>query len=428
MNTPALPSFQSVPFTDDAALEHWLAPIRFRNSNTARSYETEVNRFRIFLNWRYPDQSINALISMATELDAMLYECALGDQIDTSGNPMTIEVPQEILRHFNRKSQPFAIGKQYLAIQSDSTLAQQDAASRAEPTRLLKESSINQAMRILHGLYTFLSHPSAAWASPYVRSNPITRVKKSKARVIEQTQRFVPLEAIRAIRTYVEETEAQLMALPSSDPKRKGLAQYQRMRWIFALMFGLWARRSEISSLRMTDFEHDYQGWFVTLQRKGGTTDRIPAPQWLIDELIRYRTTLGLAKTPAAHEKMMAVMRLKNDRGITAQSIYLDVKEMAKKTAIQIEAEHLLPGINPDLRTKYVRDLLKFSPHWFRHSAASMAINTNAMSLQLASERLAHKSTNTTSQMYFHGDQEQQRQGIESMGDAVYGEKQEPQD
>ncbi len=414
------PAFRSEALSDDAAIEHWLAPIRFRSENTARSYLVEVNRFRIFLSCMHPDSSVNTLLKNATEMDVMLYECILGEQITPNGDRMNLIVPERVLNYFGRKGQPFQIQPRAPKIGKGTT---------SEPNpRLLKESSVNQAMRVLHGFYAYLSRPSTAWSSPYIRANPITRVKKSKSRVIEQTQRYVPVEAIKAMRAFVEETEKRLSALPETDPDKCHLAQYQRMRWLFALLFGLWARRSEIATLKMRDFSLSYKGWLVQLHRKGGTIDSIPAPQWLIEELMRYRTSQGMTPLPLQTDPHAAVMRLKSHKGITAQSIYLEVKEMAMKTADEIHYSRLLPDIGEDMRNKYVSDLRRFSPHWFRHSAASMAINTNAMSLQIASVRLAHKSTNTTSQMYFHADQEQERHGIESMGGAVYGEEQDPQD
>lgn len=407
------PSVCAESLSDDVVINHWLAPIRFRSENTARSYLVEVNRFRIFLACMHPDSSVNSLLQNASEMDAMLYECILGDQIAPNGDRMSLLVPDWILSHFGRKGQPFQIKPVTLKIGATPI--------REQNPRLLKESSVNQAMRILHGLYAYLSRPSTAWSFAYVPANPITRVKKSKSRVIEQTQRYVPVEAIKAMRTFVEETAKRLSDLPESDPEKCQLAQYQRMRWLFALLFGLWARRSEIASLKMSDFTHSYKGWFVQLHRKGGSTDRIPAPQWLIDELMLYRKSQGMTPLPLETDSHAAVMRLKSHKGITAQSIYLEVKEMAVKTANEIQNSRLLPEIADDMRNKYVSDLRRFSPHWFRHSAASMAINTNAMSLQIASVRLAHKSTNTTSQMYFHADQEQERHGIESMGDAIFG-------
>lgn len=409
-------AFKCESLSDGSAIEHWIAPIRYRSSNTARSYETEITRFRIFLTCLYPNNSINTLIKNATELDILLYECALGDQIAPDGKKMNLLIPPHVLIFFGRKSQPFLIKKQI-----EIGTNQKEKASLGVSTRLLKESSANQSMRILHGFYSFLSRPSTLWENPYVVANPVSRVKKSKTRAIEKTQRFIPIEGIQALKAYIEKQEINLTSLPLGNTQRNQLLKIQRMRWLFSLLFGLWARRSEISNLYMRDFVHDYSGWFVNLRRKGGGVDRIPVPKWLIDELTNYRVGLGLVATPSADESHPAVMRLTNHKGISAQSIYLEVKEMAAETARAISNGQLLNNLNEDHKNKYIQDLYKFSPHWFRHSAASMAINSNAMSLQVASVRLAHKSTNTTSQMYFHADQEQERAGIESMGITMFG-------
>jgi integrase len=72
-------------------------------------------------------------------------------------------------------------------------------------------------------------------------------------------------------------------------------------------------------------------------------------------------------------------------------------------------------------RELVAKRLDEISPHWFRHSGASIAINSGAMSLDNASKMLGHSSPTITAEMYYHPDEAQIEEGMQQLGAKAFG-------
>ena len=377
---------------DGTAVRNWLVVASSRNARTFRSYEGEARKFRRFLELLHPERAgtpaRDFYLRDASEHDVVLYEQAL--LMNTAALPaglFAIEIGDGI----NAK-RPFL--------------------------KPLKQSSVDQALRILHAMYESFLKVNPSTRSPYVVMNPVSRMIQTSSRKPQQSDRIVPAEVIKAMSDTINHSIVHHTGLRNSIP----LARAQRQRWIFTLLFGLWARRAEICTLRMNDFRPEYDGWIVSLKRKGRTAPaELAVSDWVLTGLKAYRASLGLTPLPPADDGSFAIAPLshrgKRERGqqISTETVYKAVTDLATDTAENIASGRMLTDISEERRAYILRQLKAFSPHWFRHTGATIAIEGEHMSLTAASKMLDHSSTEMTAGMYYHPERESHRAGVDSM-------------
>ncbi len=383
---------QHVAFNDDAALINWLAVSSSRNQRTHRSYEGEARKFRRFLELLHPERAIppyrDFYLRDAVEKDVLLYEQAL--RMNTAVLPpglLAIEIGEG-----SRTKRPFA--------------------------RALKQSSIDQALRILHAMYESFLKVNPTTRTAYVSLNPVSRLIKTSSRNPVQIDRIVPEEVIKAMSDTIRRSIAYHEGLRDSI----ALARAYRLRWIFTLLFGLWARRAEICTLRMNDFKPAHDGWVVSLKRKGKKEPvEMAVGNWVISGLKDYRASLGLPPVPPPDDNSFAIAPLAHrgkrsrDQQISTETIYQAVDALAVETARNIANGLMLTDASDERRDFILQKLKDFSPHWFRHTGATLAIEREDMSLAAASKMLDHSSPAMTAGMYYHLDRETHRAGVDRM-------------
>jgi len=388
---------------DNLALFRWIAIHKHRNANTTRSYQREVKRFRLFLHAIHesnPARDPQYLLRDATERDFQLYEATLKG-FTQDGPIQAFFLPPHILRQHEFSSQPFVTESE-------------DKPGLLVPLQL-KQSSVDQALSILHAMYQYWLLPDPQNKQSYVAANPVRRVKRSSNRIQSQQDRYFPIEALHAL---LETCQTKCLSTPDKAPRLR------RQRWITALLFGLWTRRAEVATIMMNSFKHDGHRWSVTIQRKGGKTQTLPVANWVIKELMTYRQSLELTPLPLPAEKLSAIQRLTGDAAsrtqISDDLIYHEICALAKDAAQALRDSIVLKHIDEVQRELIATKLDQLSPHWFRHSGASIAINTGAMSLENASKMLGHSSTVITQGMYFHPEISQMADGMESIGQNIF--------
>lgn len=384
---PGLPGVEQ-DFGDSQVLSLWLSIFDLKSKATARHYRTQIGRFRLFLQLLHPELDDNKHLKLATEQDVVLYEMALGHKTAPNGVQPNLRLSNAQLLAHGLSKQPFA--------------------------EALKKSSIDQALSVLNALYEYLRTPNGVMVAPYVTVNPIRRVRKSQNRAVQQTSRYLPLAAISAMNQCLHEAIKQ--AQSASD--KLAVLRYERRLWIFTLLFGLWGRRDELSRLTMGSFiQKSSKEWDVKLHRKGDKVQELPVSNWVIAGLRRYRASLGLAPVWDAQDVTPAIANLRGGviKKISPQILYLEVKELAAETADEIKRGVLAVDVDQDERDYMVQRLELCSPHWFRHSGPTIAINNETIALQLASKILGHSSVATTSQMYFHADRTKMREGLDTL-------------
>ncbi len=424
------------PLQNDAqALHHWLQIFEVRNRHTYRSYRREALRFRMFLENFYGDHP--HLLRNATEMDVQCYMHAmLGEPIYHSNletKPDITNAPRLAQSLLTKSSVrlpalPFnnTMNENGVCFQPRAELLEKYGfTSRTKPfQKPVKKSTLALSMQILSAMYEFWRTPTAMHNAPYALANPVRRIRLSQAWGTNQTERYLPTEAIRAMQEHLDQ-EGKGMVFGTA-----AYTIYQRSRLIFALLFGLWMRREEAINLKMGSFTSTLDGWCVNFKRKGGKIQSLPVSNWIMQELFEYRAAMGLPEKPSPDETIPALItrrQTNHTHSMTESTMYRCVKMLAERTARKIQTGEIQLQMPAHLSAEQVEHrknailekLHLFSPHWFRHSAATIAINTGRMSLKTASRTLAHQSEHITSSMYHHADEDAIKQGLDSMADIL---------
>ena len=374
-------------YTDADALKAWMQPYAKRNSHTYRSYRFQAFRFRMFLEAAYG--AMPNLLQLAREEDVMAYQDALQRLPDCEFDPSP-----ELLRSygFGGRQVPFEVP--------------------------LSRSSLGQCLSVLHAMYEFMRKPQIATGVPYVMANPVTRVRRSVSWAQLQVDRYLPLEALRAMR-------AQLQAEYEEADSREHQLRNARTELILVLLFTLWLRREEAVLLRERNFVSSMEGWSLKFQRKGGKEGMLPVPDTVMEALKRYRTSMGLPALPGP----VSAPVLRPLSGVVSKTLdpvtlYRDIKSLALRTRDALQAR-VLDLVEDEPVSEAMREhrlqvvcekLERCSPHWLRHSGATHAINQELMTLETVSKALDHESPALTASMYLHADESSIRKGSEALG------------
>lgn len=244
----------------------------------------------------------------------------------------------------------------------------------------LSPASVRHALTVLGALYTYLNHAG------YLGGNPFALLRQRRQRTAPPFERFLDGAAWRAVLDTLD-------ALPRHSTRDR--AHADRARWLMALIYLTGARRSEVAQARMGDVLERRGLWWWRIHGKGGVVADVPVGDALLEELARYRASLGLPVWPAADEETPLVCRVTGDDARRAQplsdkAIYLVCKEVFARAAADCA----------DAATR--RQLEAASTHWLRHTAASHQLDAG-VPLLMVSQNLRHASIQTT-RRYLHSE------------------------
>jgi integrase len=352
------------PLDDASMLKSWLVVFNTRSVHTARSYQREAYRFRFFLVSRHGEHP--QLLARATEEDVLTYEeLLLGKSTPNASFPYELGEPLRLRYGF--KNQPFAAA--------------------------LKKSSVMQALSVLNAMYEYFRQPLPGNGDQYVRASPVSRVKTSTSAPRQKVRRILPEAAVLAMFDCASER--------STDPAYATIdrQRYRRVLWIVRLLLSQWLRCEEASTLKMGDFFHSEKGWMIRLHRKGRKVQDIPVLKKTMDSFMVYRAGLGLADMPDRREKAHpAIRRIRGDPTLPVKPmlLYDEVRWIAEETVKWAEGKTTLSESER-------QSLAECSPHWFRHTGVSRALNAGK-NVVLVSRMAGHNSVDTTTNMYFGED------------------------
>lgn len=399
---------------DASALAAWLHSLAgvHASTNTFDTYSFEAARWRAFLELRHGPSA--TLLAMATETDAMDYLRAL------QGEPVAG-------RQAGRMSKP----KEKPETKAKKPKKKREPRPLPYFTKPLQLRSARTCIARLMSLYAWLldknNFPKTHRA--YLEHNPFHNLAKRELRGVVQLQvkRLFPERALVAmLETAQRDCDAHAGDVPelSSGAARRTRLRAERTRWILILLFVAWLRRDELVRLRMNDFhqEHLEGKWTLQTLGKGNKPRTIPLPSLIVAALARYREAMGLPALPEPDDPLPAVLPIPRGKAaggteataLSVDVIYTAVKAIARKAAETLEASDPVEAKRPgsDL-SMTIRTLRSLSPHWFRHSGATTALN-RGMPLQEASKLLGHASPATTANMYHHLDDEAVRDRLEA--------------
>lgn len=170
----------------------------------------------------------------------------------------------------------------------------------------------------------------------------------------------------------------------------------ERNLFLIAAMKTLFLRISELSERddwvpQMGHFwQDDDKHWWLKIYGKGRKLRDISVPDSFLPYLERYRTWRGLSALPTRQERQPIVEKIRGSGGMGARQLARLVHQVLER-AYQL-AEH-------QLGKKAAHIYKEVSPHWLRHTGASLEIE-RGRALKDVSEDLGHASMATTDTVY----------------------------
>ena len=249
----------------------------------------------------------------------------------------------------------------------------------------LSPRSVRQAMGILSGLFGYLV------AAGYLAGNPLAlrrRRSESKSSRRSAVERYLDHALWQSVLDYVD-------TMPQDSARER--QHYERVRWLFRLIYGAALRASEVAQAKSGDLELRRGKWWLRVIGKGNAVGDVPISDELMDDFARYRRFYGLSAVPVAPEEIPLVMSItgRTDRFLTSTAIYLIVKEVFRRAADRLEATD--PGKADTLRHA--------STHWLRHTAATHQADAGN-DIRFIQKNLRHASIETTA-IYLHAEDDQ---------------------
>ena len=328
--------------TDVEAIRLWLAEYA-DSPHTLRSYRKEAVRLLLWAN-----HSLGKPFSSLTREDLLAYEAFLAQPHGDWSNP----------------------------------LLPRTGADRRLFDGPLSPRSIGQAMGILSGLFGYLV------AAGYLRGNPLAlRRRKSSRNATDKVgvERYLEQELWQAVLDFIDN-------LPRETTR--DCQHYERLRWLFRLLYGASLRVSEAADAQTSDLLQRRGNWWLRVQGKGGRVGDVPVSAQLMADWVRYRQFHGLPTVPNRLDSSPLVLSITGnpDRALTPAAIYLLVKKVFLDLAGTLEAS------NPVAAAK----LRSASTHWLRHTSATHQADAGN-DIRFIQRNLRHVSIETTA-IYLHVD------------------------
>jgi site-specific recombinase XerD len=148
----------------------------------------------------------------------------------------------------------------------------------------------------------------------------------------------------------------------------------------------------------MSNFQFKRGLWWFCVVGKGNKYAEIPVVNDLLQELILYRTSLGLTKYPTPSEINIPLVANSYGKKMSDSMLYKTIKELAKNCADNIR------DINPN--AAYAIE--NMSTHWLRHTSATHQVDSG-LDIRIVKDNLRHSMLETTMR-YQHTNQDQRHQ------------------
>ena len=158
-----------------------------------------------------------------------------------------------------------------------------------------------------------------------------------------------------------------------------------RDRWLFALIYYTGIRRSEVASGKMSDFMYKSNRWVLKVVGKRKKVRFVSINTILLQELKRYRISLGLNELPSSKEQFGLIIQLKGnkERQLTARAIGLMVYNVREQVIADCEIDHISMQIK------------EMSTHWMRHTNITHSYMAGA-SMETIQDEKGHADPKTT--------------------------------
>jgi integrase len=259
----------------------------------------------------------------------------------------------------------------------------------------LGESAIMTTMAAINSLMRYLTDAG------YLSGNPLGLIRQRRRKMAiessgspmalsttdetEKVERFLDAEMWSAVTQAIEN-------MPRSDDQE--CAEYERARFIGAVLYMLAPRAGELETHRMNSFREEHGRWWWHVVGKGGKKAKVPVADDMLQALVRYRKFLGMSAVPKRTDLTPLLISLKDGSPITARRLNQILKRIFSAAA------DLLPD-----ESDYKREKLRSaSAHWGRHTGITAKIDSGINERYVQKD--ARHSDARTTQRYIHEEEE----------------------
>lgn len=247
----------------------------------------------------------------------------------------------------------------------------------------LSENSQRQALIVVNALFSYLVDAG------YLVGNPLSLIRRRNKKLRPQTQealsqeRFLDRETWEYLKRYISE-------MPRETPKQ--IADYERIRFLFYMLYLLAPRVSEVANHSMNSFREFRGRWWWFVLGKGQKRDKVPVSDEMLDALMRYRRFLQESDLPEENDDSPLLRSIKGTKPISSNMVYRIVKRVVSEAAESIREEA------PHRAAK----LEKASTHWFRHTSVTHGDDAG-VGLKYLNRSARHDKLETTA-IYQHAE------------------------
>lgn len=259
----------------------------------------------------------------------------------------------------------------------------------------LSPTSQRQAIVILNGMFSWLVNAG------YLAGNPLSLSRNRQRKAKPRVTRFLDEDLWKEVKITIE-------SMPRETNRER--EHYQRIRWLFSLLYITGMRVSEVTQNTMGGFfsrkdKSSESRWWLEITGKGDKTRIVPATNELMLELGRYRREMGLSLNPTEGESTPLLLPIGGkQRAMTRSALHLILKQIFNLTAKRLQER------GPDFIAQAVR-LEAASAHWMRHTAGSNMASGD-MDIRHVRDNLGHESIATTNN-YLHSEDDKRHQDTE---------------
>ena len=259
----------------------------------------------------------------------------------------------------------------------------------------LSDNAIATAVATVNSLMSY-------WVdSGYLQGNPLglIRQRRRKLQSAAPTAQRVNKrtdETNKVERFLDEEMWDAFMAAIEAMPREteQNRDEYERARFIAAMLYLLAPRAGELETHRMNSFREERGRWWWHVTGKGNKAAKIPVQDDMMSALLRYRQHLGLTAVPSRKDTSPLLVSIRDRSPITARRLNQILK------ALFAAAADRLPRSAEHKKEK----LRAASPHWGRHTAITAKIDSG-MQERYVQKDARHSDARTTKR-YVHEEEE----------------------
>lgn len=247
----------------------------------------------------------------------------------------------------------------------------------------LSPKSIDHTLGILSGLFGYLV------SAGYLVGNPLALRRRKQGRQERQQviERYLEQDLWHTLLDFIDTLPQQTL---------RDCQHYERVRWLFRLLYATALRVSEAAHARVSDLVQRRGRWWLKVCGKGNVQGEVPVSDNLMADFARYRQFYGLSALPLAEEETPLLLSVAGRAApLTPASVYLIVKEVFRRAAEAVAQQ------DPAGAAK----LQRASTHWLRHTAATHQAD-NGNDLRHIQKNLRHASIETTS-LYLHAEDDE---------------------